>query len=120
MKFMSIQHNHETSVGPVQLSIQHKLIDGLTPLHLEVVNESYMHSVPAGSESHFKVVVVSEKFEQQTLVQRHRQINAILAEEIKGPVHALALHTMTPDEWFDKGGEISDSPLCLGGSKREG
>ena len=105
--------------GPVQAGIEKKLNDSLTPLHLEVVNESHMHSVPPGSESHFKVTVVSDKFVDQSPVQRHRTINNLLAAEISGPVHALALHAMTPDEWFEKGGMSEDSPPCRGGSKNE-
>ena len=49
--------------------IESKLRDALAPLHLEVVNESSMHNVPRGSEAHFKVVVVSERFAR--FVERH-------------------------------------------------
>jgi BolA protein len=96
--------------------IEHKLTEALEPVHLEVLNESHMHNVPAGSESHFKVTVVSEKFEGQGLVNRHRLVNQALAEELRSSVHALALHTPTPGEWFESGGESPDSPKCLGGS----
>jgi BolA protein len=104
----------------VQATIEAKLNERLHPLHLEVVNESHMHSVPAGSESHFKVLVVSEQFAGKNLLARHRVINDILAEVLAGQVHALALHPLTPDEWFDKGGRAPDSPLCHGGSKAAG
>ena len=102
----------------VQNQIKQKLTDALAPVHLEVINESSMHSVPPGSESHFKVIAVSEQFQDQSLVFRHRMINELLADEIAGPIHALSLHTMTPAEW---GAQVSvaDSPMCLGGSKRE-
>ena len=102
----------------VQNQIEQKLTDALTPVHLEVINESSMHSVPPGSESHFKVIAVSEQFQDQSLVFRHRMINQLLADEIAGPIHALSLHTMTPDEWGAQS-IVADSPLCLGGSKRE-
>lgn len=105
--------------GPVQARIEKKLAEQLAPDHMEVVNESYMHSVPAGSESHFKVTVVSDRFQGQALVQRHRTVNQLLADEINGPVHALSLHVMTPDEWSEKGGVIENSPPCLGGSKHD-
>jgi BolA protein len=62
-------------------------------------------------------VVVSEGFSGQGLVHRHRQINRLLAEEFQGGLHALALHTMTPEEWFEKGGLAPESPQCMGGSK---
>jgi BolA protein len=98
--------------------LQSKLQAGFSPLHLEVVNESHMHNVPEGSESHFKVTVVSDAFTGEPLLRRHRAVNAAVAEELAGGVHALALHTMTPEEWFAKGGQSPDSPPCLGGSKR--
>lgn len=100
-----------------QQTIEHKLTQQFSPLHLEVENESHMHNVPEGSESHFRVVLVSEQFDGRPLVQRHRAVNAALADELKGGVHALALHTMTPEEWFAKGGETPESPPCLGGGK---
>ena len=101
---------------PVESAIRSNL-KTLAPLHCEVINESYMHSVPEGSESHFKVVVVSEQFGGKMLVTRHRLVNELLKTQIDGPIHALSLHTMTPDEWFDKGGQSPDSPDCLGGNK---
>ena len=101
-----------------QETIQHKLRDAFSPLHLEVINESDNHNVPKGSESHFKVVVVSKAFEGESLLSRHRQVNKVLAEELQGNVHALALHTMTPDDWFNHGGTVRQSPECLGGSKQ--
>lgn len=53
----------------------------------------------AGIESHFKVIVVSQAFEGQRLLGRHRQVNGVLAEELAGAIHALALHTYTEAEW---------------------
>ncbi|NKB78104.1 MAG: BolA/IbaG family iron-sulfur metabolism protein [Gammaproteobacteria bacterium] len=94
-----------------------KKLQALRPDYLDVVNESYMHNVPEGSESHFKVTVVSGEFEGKMLLARHRMVNQCLSEELSGTVHALAIHTMTPDEWFDKSGQSNDSPLCLGGEK---
>jgi BolA protein len=76
-----------------------------------------MHSVPPGAESHFRVLVVSERFAGQGLVTRHRALNQLLREELQGGLHALALHTWTPEEWFEKGGAAPQSPPCLGGSK---
>jgi BolA protein len=101
----------------VQQTIETKLSASFSPLHLEVVNESHMHSVPPGSESHFKVTVVSEAFAGRRLIERHREVNETLAAELSGPVHALALHTLTPEEWFARGGTVPNSPPCLGGSK---
>lgn len=100
-----------------QATIEQKITDALHPVHLEVSNESHMHNVPPGSESHFKVTVVSNEFCEKMLVARHRIVNKILADELTGSVHALSLHTLTPEEWQEKNGEIRKSPPCLGGSK---
>jgi BolA protein len=105
------------TAGPVQGAIERKLVTAFSPVHLEIINESGMHSVPPGSESHFKVTVVCEQFNNQSQVQRHRAVNTVLADELNGPIHALSLNTMTPDEWFEKGGIVEPSPPCLGGSK---
>ncbi len=101
----------------IQANIEEKISDALQPEHLEVANESHMHNVPPGSESHFKVIVVSTKFEDKMLVARHRILNQLLKEELDGPVHALSLNTLTPEEWREKNGEVRKSPPCLGGSK---
>lgn len=100
----------------MQQTITRKLEQALSPEHLEVINESHMHNVPEGSESHFKVVIVSDAFKDKMLVARHRMVNKALQEELNGGVHALALHTMTMEEWFEKG-KAPESPPCEGGSK---
>jgi len=100
-----------------QQQIEKKLLESFEPLHLEVTNESHMHNVPDGAESHFRVVLVSDRFEGSPLIKRHRAVNASLEEELSGKIHALALHTMTPEEWYAKGGEAPESPPCLGGGK---
>ena len=104
-----------------QETITKKLNDAFSPEHLEVVNESFMHNVPEGSESHFKVTIVSDEFHSKMLVARHRLVNKVLADELQkeqsdGGIHALALHTLTMEEWFEKG-KVPDSPECLGGGK---
>jgi BolA protein len=101
----------------VQETIEHKLRQGLNPVHQEVNNESHRHNVPPGSEFHFKVLVVSERFAGERLVGRHRVVNRLLAEELAGPVHALSIHALTPQEWFERGGRVPESPPCLGGGK---
>lgn len=95
--------------------INDTLVDALAPVHLDVINESNNHNVPPNSETHFKVVIVSDQFADNSLVQRHRTINKLLADQLSGPVHALSLHTHTKSEWLDKGGVVPDSPPCRGG-----
>ena len=84
----------------IQQQIEIKLQQAFSPAHLDVINESHMHRVAPGAESHFKVVVVSEQFVGQRPLARHRAVNSVLAAELSGGVHALALHTYTPDEWL--------------------
>lgn len=97
----------------MQQHIEAKLTAALTPSLLEVTNESHMHRVEPGSESHFKVVIVSPQFEGLRLLARHRLINEVLAPELAGPVHALALHTYTEGEWQQKG-QAPRTPSCVG------
>lgn len=103
----------------IQQEIERQLTDTFKPLHLEVENESHQHSVPANSETHFRVVVVSDAFESCRPVARHQKIYASLGEQLAGPVHALALHTYTPAEWRQRQQEVPESPQCLGGSKAD-
>ncbi len=102
----------------VQTVIQSKIKTALQPSVLEVENESHMHSGPA-AESHYRLVVVSENFAGKNLLARHRTINKLLAEELSGGVHALAMHTFTPQEWTERGETATPSPACRGGSAAE-
>lgn len=102
----------------IQNTIEEKLLKHFNPLHLEVINESSMHNVPAGSESHFKVVIVTPSFSGERLIKRHRAVNAVLKDELANDIHALALHTYTQEEWQNLFGEFPTSPNCLGGSKK--
>jgi len=103
----------------VQQSIQTKISAALAPSHLEVLNESHMHSVPPGSESHFRVVVVSDRFEGLPLVRRHQTVNGILEREFQDGLHALSMQTLTEAEWRDRSGQTRASPACHGGSKAD-
>jgi len=85
------------------------------PSLLRVENESHRHNVPRDSETHFKVTLVTASFEGERSVRRHQSVYAVLAEWLEGPVHALALHTYTPDEWKNIG-VAPDSPDCRGGT----
>ncbi|NRB40077.1 MAG: BolA/IbaG family iron-sulfur metabolism protein [Pseudomonadales bacterium] len=100
----------------VQSAIEEKL-QALSPAVLDVLNESHMHSVPPNSETHFKVTMVSEAFEGIRMVQRHQKLYALLSDELAGPVHALAMHLYTSEEWQARQQQSPVSPDCLGGSK---
>ena len=103
----------------VQRAIEAKVAEALSPSHLDVINESHMHSVPPGSESHFKLVIVTDRFEGVSRVKRHQTVNAVLAKEISEDIHALSMETLTPGEWQTRHGRTLESPACLGGGKAD-
>jgi BolA protein len=94
-------------MGPVEAVIVEKLEQAFSPSYLEVLNESASHSVPQGSESHFKVIIVADLFNGESLVKRHQAVYKALSEQLACGVHALALHTYTIDEW----GQRNSAPL---------
>ncbi|CAM2911757.1 BolA family protein [Vibrio rarus] len=97
----------------LQQLIEKKLDQHFSPHHLKVINESYKHNVPEGSESHFKVIIVSDRFENLRSVARHRLVNQALCDELAGGVHALSMHTLTKNEWKEQ--QFPASPDCMGG-----
>ena len=92
--------------------LKEKLTSNCQPEHMELINESHMHAGPA-SESHFKLILVSGHFAGLNPVKRHQFIYKLLSEELSGPVHALALHLFTPEEWAQELA-VPNSPLCAG------
>ncbi|RXG58825.1 BolA-like protein [Armadillidium vulgare] len=114
-KFHTSFQMNDTDKGPVSLSIETKLKDSLNPLHLQVINESYQHNVPPGSETHFKVIVISSNFNEIPLIKRHRIINEVLSEELNSGVHALSIVAKTPQQWNSSNKIIEKSPPCRGG-----
>ena len=94
--------------------IRNKLVASLSPVFLNVINESGKHNVPPGSESHFKLLVVSTDFEGCNLLNRHRTIHELLAQELQGGIHALSIEALTPDEWKKRGQSERTTPPCLG------
>ncbi len=98
--------------------ISRKLQSAIKLSYLEVINESHLHNVPPGSESHFKVILVSNDFTGKMPVKRHQMVYGILAEELRQDIHALALHTYTDNEWHARQKEAPATPDCAGGSQR--
>ena len=86
----------------VKHTITNKLREAFTPESLDVTDESHLHEGHAGhrpgGETHFRVYIVSAAFEGKSRVERHRMINAILAVELAGSVHALAIKAQAPGE----------------------
>ncbi|XP_045534971.1 putative bolA-like protein K11H12.1 [Papilio machaon] len=107
--------NMSSESGVVANSIRNKLQTALEATHLDVINESYMHNVPKGAETHFKVVVVSDKFDGLALIKRHRLVNDILKEELQNGVHALSIVAKTTKQWDESEKIIESSPSCRGG-----
>ncbi len=103
------------------MSTEQRIIDklkaGFTPTQLFVENESHMHNVAPGSESHFKVTIVSDAFVGKRLLACHRMVNEVLAQELANDIHALAIHTYSEDKWQGVT-QIPNSPNCMGGSAR--
>ena len=90
-------------------------LQALSPSHLEVLDESHMHS--RGLETHYKAVIASEAFDGKSAVRRHQAVYAAMGG-LMGEIHALALHTYTPAEWAGQGA-APDSPRCMGGSRHD-
>ena len=84
--------------------------DKLSPSVLNLINESFMHNVPPGSESHFKLIVVSEVFKDLTNVKRHQLIYRTL-NEIMDEIHALSIHAFDEKE-YNANPVVIDSPNC--------
>ena len=86
----------------VESIIRDKLTEAFDPARLEIENESHLHKGHAGSpnsgESHFRVLMAAAAFDGVGRVDRQRKVYAVLADELAGPVHALALTVLTPDE----------------------
>jgi len=82
--------------------ITQKLTAALAPVSVKVQDESHLHAGHAGArpggQTHFRVYIVSEAFKGKTRIERHRTINAILADELAAGVHALAIHASAPGE----------------------
>jgi len=88
--------------GATGRAIERKLARALTPRRIDIVDESELHRGHAGwregGETHFRITVVADAFAGLSRVERHREVNRILAEELAGPVHALSLTALTPAE----------------------
>ncbi|MTD96322.1 BolA/IbaG family iron-sulfur metabolism protein [Hyphomicrobium sp. xq] len=86
----------------LEARMREKLMIGLSPTRLDVVNESHLHaghaSSPGTGESHFRVLIVAEAFAGKSRVERHRLVNDVVRDELKDGVHALAVKALAPGE----------------------
>lgn len=87
---------------PLEDDIRKTLTAVFAPEHLEIHNESHLHaghaSSPGSGESHFRVVIVSSRFQGRSRVERHRLVNEALAGALKAGVHALSIRALAPGE----------------------
>jgi len=95
------------SHGPIGTKILEKLNAAFDPVSIALEDDSWRHAghhheggmdARPGGESHFNLTIVSSAFEGQGRVARQRAVNATLAEELAGPVHALSIRALTPGE----------------------
>ena len=96
--------------GPIENKIINSLIGSMNIASLKVINESFMHNVPKDSESHFKIVIVSNDFKNLSLIQRHKLVYKSL-DDIMNKIHALSIQSFSDDE-FAQNPIILDSPEC--------
>jgi BolA family transcriptional regulator, general stress-responsive regulator len=86
----------------MQQTITDKLREAFSPESLQVQDESHLHEGHAGhragGETHFRIYIVSGAFKGKGRIERHRLINATLADELATSVHALAIHAQAPGE----------------------
>lgn len=89
-------------MGTVTETLKTKLETAFNPVQMDVIDDSEKHrghgGYREGGESHFRVVIVSEAFTGQSRLARQRAVNEVLAEELAGPVHALSVKALSPDE----------------------
>ena len=97
-------------MSEIQDTIKKTLIKEFNPSVLKIVNESYMHSVPKNAETHFKLLIVSDSFNNISLVKRHQIIYKSL-EDIMKQIHALSINSYDEAE-YSKNPIILDSPNC--------
>lgn len=104
------------STQSMQDIVTQKLQAAFSPQILELYNESYLHNVPKGSESHFKAIIVSDLFAGLRPVQRQQRVYEVLSDELAGGIHAFTMQTLTEVEWKASPIKLT-SPQCMGGSK---
>lgn len=97
----------------LQNAIKQRLEEQFNPIHIEVLNESYRHAVPKNAETHFKVVVISEKFDGRNRIQRQRLVQKELAFAFDQGLHALTQHLYTNEEWQARAKQSAESPNCM-------
>ena len=98
-----------------QQSIERKLRSAFSPTYFELINESHMHNVAEGAQSHFKLIICSDSFSGLSKIKRQQNIYHVLQQEMAAELHALSIKDYSPQEWQLINKEsISRSPECRG------
>lgn len=94
----------------IRSTIEQKLASAFSPQRLAVINESHLHAghhhtgsdhhetFDGNGETHFRVRIVADAFSGKSRLERHRAVNALLADELQAGLHALAIEAAAPDE----------------------
>ena len=98
--------------------LRESLIQDINPTFIDLENESHGHNVPKNSETHFRLVVVSDAFDGLSRVKRHQLVYKAADQALKQGVHALAMQCFTESEWADNPDRLT-SPPCKGGMKKD-
>ena len=102
----------------LEILLRNALMKSLDPSVLDLENESHGHNVPKNSETHFRLVVVSQMFEGLSRVKRHQLVYKVAHEALEKGVHALAMQCFTESEWAEDP-QCFRSPPCRGGMKKD-
>lgn len=97
----------------IEEKIRIRIQQSFHPTFLDIVNESKMHHGQKNLETHFRIHIVSEKFNDQKRIDRHRSVQNILKDEFS-LIKAFSLHTYTPGEWINQNEIFQQSPTCQG------
>lgn len=90
----------------------HQLLQqAFQPVHLQLVDDSALHS--RGSESHFRLLIVSSMFEGLSLVQRHKRVMQVLESEFQSGLHSISQKTISLQEWAKAPATVPKSSKCL-------
>lgn len=101
----------------IEAELRSRIQEAFPQAQVLLENESYKHNVPDGSETHFVMTLVADEFDAMPRVKRHQAVYGLVSDLLEGPVHALALHLYSPQQWVQRHQQSPNSPECLGGGR---
>ena len=90
--------------------IKKRLLKNIQCIHLEVIDESPNHGGYDGSVSHIKIIIVSDEFSDQSLINRHKLVYKAMGDFV-GQIHAISIVSKTSNQW-EESNEYPSSPEC--------